>query len=419
MVESAALRVRKHGFELPLHPLQVLSWVIFVADVLIFAVLSSLLYARTALPIAIQVTFAASVTVVVISWAAASSCDPGVLGEEKQCSELTIDAVETANDMSWCDLCSRRVPLRSKHCRDCNKCTELFDHHCKWLNTCVGRRNYPWFIGAICGVAVMTGIALCCSFHLFLLIANNQADVEERVEALGVSQTFLLVVLGTLVVVNLPLYLLDLQLIILHAYLTRRQLTTYEYIIHKCSERQAAEQVRPIHGSTSSFRSLPWCVDWIVFRYKRKNPAPAEAPVAATTVVDTLGSEATQLPEEDTMNLFMKAVPSGGSTQRRGKTSQVLPLIEDGLVVGRRLSKESSEADKMSAACSADKQHVVQHGLIQLGMPVEAERPLPPCTPEDKQAAAGATTAVSPSILAAVRDANALETSSGERASLT
>jgi len=40
-----------------------------------------------------------------------------------------------------------------KHCFDCNKCVVGFDHHCQYLNQCVGASNYvPWLglIGALC-----------------------------------------------------------------------------------------------------------------------------------------------------------------------------------------------------------------------------------------------------------------------------
>ena len=51
---------------------------------------------------------------------------------------------------------SRPMKTTTKHCRLCNKCVSHFDHHCKWLDTCVGARNYASFFTLISGASVMS-----------------------------------------------------------------------------------------------------------------------------------------------------------------------------------------------------------------------------------------------------------------------
>ncbi|NXR11654.1 ZDH12 palmitoyltransferase, partial [Semnornis frantzii] len=45
-----------------------------------------------------------------------------------------------------CGYCLLKQPMRARHCQLCQHCVRRYDHHCPWLENCVGERNHPLFI---------------------------------------------------------------------------------------------------------------------------------------------------------------------------------------------------------------------------------------------------------------------------------
>ena len=50
------------------------------------------------------------------------------------------------NLIKYCPKCLVRRAKNLRHCVICDQCCEGFDHHCYWVNNCIGKKNYHYFI---------------------------------------------------------------------------------------------------------------------------------------------------------------------------------------------------------------------------------------------------------------------------------
>ncbi|KAL4975590.1 Palmitoyltransferase pfa3 [Aspergillus desertorum] len=60
--------------------------------------------------------------------------------------EYTSYTVNSTGGSRFCKKCQCPKPDRTHHCSTCKRCVLKMDHHCPWLATCVGLRNYKAFL---------------------------------------------------------------------------------------------------------------------------------------------------------------------------------------------------------------------------------------------------------------------------------
>ncbi|XP_027799123.1 palmitoyltransferase ZDHHC12 isoform X2 [Marmota flaviventris] len=102
---------------------------------------------------------------------AVSLMDPGYVNTQPQPQEPKEEQtamVPQGIALRRCRYCLVLQPLRARHCRDCRRCVRRYDHHCPWMENCVGERNHPLFVAylALQLVVLLWGLYLACQGSL-------------------------------------------------------------------------------------------------------------------------------------------------------------------------------------------------------------------------------------------------------------
>ncbi|WFD29285.1 protein S-acyltransferase [Malassezia sp. CBS 17886] len=127
----------------------------------------------------------------------------------------------------WCETCRLYRPPRCSHCRACDNCVDTLDHHCVFLNACIGRRNYSAFYAFLSHVLAMlfTGLAGSIVHLYWLAVPHTRTEQGGFLYALRTSPAsvafFWLAIVWTIPVLCLWTY---------HTWLLLQNRTTVEQI---------------------------------------------------------------------------------------------------------------------------------------------------------------------------------------------
>ncbi|XP_014666174.1 PREDICTED: palmitoyltransferase ZDHHC3-like [Priapulus caudatus] len=110
----------------------------------------------------------------VASHAKAMLTDPGAV-PRGNATQATIEkmGLKAGQVVFKCPKCCSIKPERAHHCSVCQRCIKKMDHHCPWVNNCVGENNQKYFV-------LFTFYICIISIHAIIMVVYQFITCVDR-----------------------------------------------------------------------------------------------------------------------------------------------------------------------------------------------------------------------------------------------
>ena len=151
---------------------KILNSLLFFGLHIFFGVLIYFFLLPQAPNILLKYFFFLLIILLVISFINVNLSNPGFL--EPKDNLTWIEMVEKKiNINEYCPYCRVKKEKKVKHCHVCCKCIAGFDHHCNWIDNCVGDKNIIDFL-------VFVSVILCNLIFSFYLAVNSLLNTRQE-----------------------------------------------------------------------------------------------------------------------------------------------------------------------------------------------------------------------------------------------